>query len=99
MKPETICHEDQLNVGENMYHTIDHLGLWMLKCSLLCREVTYPQITAGTFESMIFLFPFGGICDRSLGYLFNISYTLTLYQRKPLNLQFGNWNSLNLLDI
>ena len=26
--------------------------------------ITYP-IPAGTFESMIFLFPFGGICDRS----------------------------------
>ena len=28
---------------------------------LLCWELTYP-IPAGTFESMIFLFPFGGIC-------------------------------------
>ena len=28
-------------------------------------ELTYP-LPAGTFESMIFLFPFGGICDRFL---------------------------------
>ncbi len=30
-----------------------------------CWELAYP-LPASTFESMIFLFPFGGICDGSL---------------------------------
>ena len=31
----------------------------------LLGTITYP-LPVGSFESMMFLFPFGGICDRSL---------------------------------
>ena len=42
---------------------------WQIVCwgsiFLPCRELTY-ALPASTFESMIFLLPLGGICDRFL---------------------------------
>ena len=51
--------------GITVFMFIYCMFVYVLFYFLPCWELTYP-LPAGTFESMIFLFPFGSICFRSL---------------------------------
>ena len=61
---ERIARREGQATFEEVIGAMDKL-VTLVEKGVPSRELTYP-IPAGTFESMMFLFPFGGICDRSV---------------------------------
>ena len=48
-------------MAERVHPQILRYGIYILYMYIASKELTYPLLF-GTFDSKIFLFPFGGIC-------------------------------------